>query len=196
MSPRRLRLTLMLAGVALNGLIFAGWTQQWLSVELQSGPVLRVDGDVAAPAVSTLALTGLALIGALAIAGPVFRVVLGALQALLGATIGLSAGLAIAGPVAASSAAVTKATGIAGDSSVAALVASAGVGAWPYLTLAAAALLVVLGVLTVAWARRWPASSRKYSAVRTEAVASGDAILDWDALSSGDDPTQGPAPSR
>lgn len=196
MTPRRLKLTLLLAGIALNGLIFAGWTQEWVSVTLKDGPVLSVTGDVAAPAVSTLALSGFVLIGALAIAGVVFRVALGVLQALLGATIALSGVLAILNPVAASSAVVTEATGISGAESVDALVAGAALGFWPWFSTIAAALLIVLGVATVATSRRWPGSSRKYSAVRTEPADDADSVQSWDALSSGDDPTQPQQPSR
>jgi len=196
MSASRLRLSILLAGIALNGVIFLAWTQEWIAVILDDSTALSVAGDVAAPAVSTLALSGLVLIGALAIAGPFFRVVLGVLQALLGSTIVLSGAIAIAAPEAASSAVVTAATGVSGSETIDALVAQATLTAWPWASTVAGALLIALGVATVATARRWPGSSRKYSAVRTAAAEQGDPVQDWDALSSGDDPTEPPQPSR
>jgi len=196
MSARRLKLSILLAGLALNAVIVLAWTQLWITVVLDDGQVLDVAGDVAAPAVSTLALSGLVLVGALAIAGPVFRVVLGVLQSLLGATITLSGAIALLAPAAASSAVVTAATGVAGAETVGALVATATLTAWAWVATAGGVLLVALGVATVATARRWPDSSRKYSALRTEPVESGDPVQDWDTLSSGDDPTDSPSASR
>ena len=190
MSARRIKLTLLLAGIALSGLIFLAWTQQWFSITLDDGPVLRVDGDIGAPAVSTLALTGLVLIGALSIAGPFFRAVLGVLQALLGATIVLSGVLALMDPIAASSAVITEATAVAGKEAVAGMVASAAVTAWPWVSTISGALLTILGVVVLMTGRLWPGSSRKYSAVRTRAVGGGDPVEDWDSLSSGEDPTK------
>jgi hypothetical protein len=188
-SARRLKLVLLLSGLLLSALVFAGWTQEWFAVTLVDGPTLSVAGDVAAPALSALALTCLVLLGALSIAGPVFRVVLGVLQVLLGGTMVLSGVLALVNPVAASSASITDATGIAGDAPVAALVASIAMTAWPVLSTIAAALLALLGVAVVVTARRWPGSGRKYSAVRLSPGGERSAVDDWDALSSGEDPT-------
>ena len=193
MTDRRLKLMILLAGLALNGVIFLAWTQEWISVVLDDRTVLAVTGDTAAPAVSALALSGLVLIGALAIAGPFFRVVLGVLQSALGATIVLSGMLAILGPAAASASVVATATGVEGGKS---LVGSAALGVWPFASTISGALLVVLGVITVVTSRRWPGATRKYSAVRTEAVNEGDTVQSWDALSSGDDPTAAPPASR
>lgn len=196
MTGPRLKRLILVTGIALNAVIILAWTQEWVAVTLDDGQRLSAAGDVAAPAASTLALSGLVLIGALAIAGPFFRVVLGVLQALLGATIVLSSALALAFPVAASSAVVTEATGVSGSQTVAGLVASAAIGVWPWASTIAAVLLVGLGVVTVVTSGRWPGSARKYSALRTEAVDDGDSVQDWDALSSGDDPTQPPQRSR
>lgn len=189
MTPRRLKLALLLAGVALSGVVFLGWTQEWFAVALIDGPTLSVAGDVAAPALSTLALTCLVLIGALSIAGPFFRVVLGVLQVLLGATMLLSGVLALSDPVQASAASISDATGIAGAAPVAALVSAVAVSPWPWLSTAAAALVALTGVAVVVTGRRWPGSSRKYSPVRLEPAAERSAVDDWDSLSDGGDPT-------
>ena len=189
MTPRRLKLILLLAGLALSGLVLLGWTQTWFLVTIVDGPTLGVAGDVAAPALSTLALTCLVLTGALSIAGPFFRVVLGVLEALLGVTVVLSGALALAHPVSSSAAVVSDATGVAGAESIAALVASVSITAWPWVATVAGSLLVLLGVAVVATATRWPGSGRKYSAVRLASTEKRDAVDDWDALSEGNDPT-------
>ena len=189
MTPRRTKLVLLLGGILVSGLVFLGWTQEWFSVVVTEGPTLSVAGDVAAPALSTLALTTLVLIGALSIAGPFFRVVLGVLQAVLGATIVLSGVIALVDPVKASGASISDATGIAGNESIHALVASVAVTAWPWVSTLAGGLLALLGIAVVVTGRRWPGSSRKYSAVKLEPAAERSAVDDWDSLSDGSDPT-------
>ena len=189
MTPRRLKLGILVAGLALSGLVFLSWTQAWLAVALIDGPTLSVAGDVAAPALTTLALTCLVLNGALSIAGPFFRIVLGVLEGLLGVTVVLSGVLALANPVASSAAAISDATGVAGAEPIAALVAGVTVTAWPWVATISGALLVALGAMVVATATRWPGSGRKYSAVRLADPENRDAVDDWDALSEGTDPT-------
>jgi hypothetical protein len=187
-SPRRLKLTLLLAGIVISGVVFLAWTREWFAVTLSTGQVLSVTGSTAAPATSTLALTTLVLVGALAIAGPVFRVILGILESLLGATIALSSIIAIAGPTDSSRAAITAATGIGGTESVADLVESVSTSVWPWVSAVAGIALVAAGVLVAVTSRAWPGSSRKYSTTRAVPVE-GDTIGDWDALSEGNDPT-------
>jgi hypothetical protein len=188
-TGRRIKQILLLGGIAVSGLVFLGWTQPWFTVVVTEGPTLSVAGDVAAPALSTLALTCLVLVGALTIAGPFFRVVLGALQTALGATIVLSGVLALVDPVKASSATISDATGIAGNDSIHALVASVAVSAWPWVSTVAGGLLAALGLAVAVTGRRWPGSSRKYSAVKLEPEAPRSAVDDWDSLSDGSDPT-------
>jgi uncharacterized membrane protein (TIGR02234 family) len=170
---------------------------------------LQVTGSTAAPALTALALAGLALGGALAIAGPVIRVVLGLLEVLLGVSVSLAAVLAISNPAAASAAAVTAATGIAGRNSAAGTVTDSALTAWPFVAAGAGVLMVVAGVLVVGTARRWPGPTNRYQATRFEPVdgarteggtrtaassdtgarGTNDAVGDWDDLSRGDDPT-------
>ncbi|MHB1234343.1 MAG: Trp biosynthesis-associated membrane protein [Microbacteriaceae bacterium] len=205
-GPRggRVKLITLLAGAAVNGLTMMTWTGQWFTLQLvgsQTGrPELSVGGSVAAPALAALSLAGLALVAALALAGPVFRIILGGLQALIGVCVLLSAGLAIADPIGASAPVITKATGVAGSGSMARLVQAAGQSAWPWLALILGAGSVTLGIMIVLTARRWPASSRRYQAVRFSGEtaagypspggrSSGSAVDDWDDLSQGKDPT-------
>ena len=192
---KRLKYTLMLGSLVLAGLTLIAWTQQWLTVTLTEPGLdpLAVDGAVAAPALAALALAALALAAALAIAGIGFRYLLGALQVLLGGSIALSAILVFANPVGAAEPAVTDVTGIAGTASVAAIVDSVVLTAWPVLTLVLGILTALAGIGIIATARRWPRSSKKYSAVRVEPVATAempDAVDSWDELTRGDDPTR------
>lgn len=193
---KRIKYILILASLLLSAVVLLAWTQAWLTVDLAPGAPresVTVDGNTAAPALAALALAGLALTAALAIAGPVFRVVLGILDAILGACIALSAFLVLTSPVAASEPAVTAATGVAGSSSIADVVSATALTAWPVLTVAAGILLVAVGAGVVLTASRWPSSPRKYSAVRLEPAERAtmpDAVDSWDELSRGDDPTR------
>lgn len=190
MSPSRLKVSLLLAGLAASGLVLVSWTQPWFLLEVAGGTPVTVTGETAAGALSALALAGLALGAALAIAWPVFRVVLGVLEVSIGGLVILSAVLALTDPVSASNAAITQATGVSGETSVRSLVDSVVVTAWPALTLVLGIVLVALGLLVAATSRRWPASSRKYQAARFEnADGERSSVGDWDSLSEGRDPT-------
>ncbi len=193
-SPRRLKNTILIAGILLSGLVLLTWTGQWFVLTLDgkaaSHTTLPVTGDTAAPALIALALAGLALVGALAIAGPVIRTILGVVEVLLGFTVGLSAVVALANPAVASETLITGATGVGGTASVAALVTGVSISAWPWLAAVAGVLVMALGGIIVATGRRWPGSSRKYQAVQLEPVEPGsNPVADWDSLSGGDDPT-------
>jgi len=187
-NGRRLKLGAILAGLVLSGLTLLAWTQQWFSIELIPDGSVAVGGDVAAPALAALALSGLALVAALAIAGPVFRVILGLLEAAIGTLVVVSAILAIVDPVAASASAITAVTGVSGTASVIALVSTVAPTAWPFVALLAGALVVAVGITIVVSGRFWPQSSRKYQTARLAEV-DGSPIGDWDALSDGRDPT-------
>lgn len=194
---RRLKTSLLVSAVLVDALILAAWTQSWLSISLVgSGPhsgSLDVVGSVAAPALSALALAGLALVAALAIAGPVFRIILGALETVIGGCVAYSAVNVLVSPGTAGAAAVTEATGVAGSQSTADLVAATSLTAWPVITLVLGVLLAIAGIGTVITHRRWPGPSRKYQAVRLEqvdAAPNADPVGAWDDLSRGEDPTR------
>ena len=188
------------------GLVLLSWSQSWFTLVIETGSgastadPIEVAGSIASPALAALGLAGLALVAALAIAGPGIRVVLGVLEVLLGGCILLAAGISLGDPVAAVSAAVTDATGVSGSAPTAALVASATATPWPVLAIAGGALVVLAGVVVLVTGTRWPASSRRYGGARladdgagattaAERPASDRAIDDWDGLSRGDDPT-------
>jgi len=200
-SRRRLKPVLILAVIAASGLALLAWTQPWATVQLaQDGSIdqaLEVTGAIAAPGLTALALAGLALAGALTIAGVVIRVVLGILEMLLGFSVALSAVLVLVDPVGAAAAAVTTATGISGDESTRAAVSGATLTAWPFVALVAGVLMLLLGLSVVLTARSWPGPTKKYETTRfasTDDAATGterprDAVDDWDGLTRGDDPT-------
>jgi uncharacterized membrane protein (TIGR02234 family) len=189
MNAKRLRLLTILAIPVVAALTLLSATQLWWTVDV-TGKTLEVAGTVASPALSPLALTSFALTAALAIAGPVFRLVLAVLQTLTGVTIILAAINSLAEPVATSAVLISEATGVAGDESIAALVDGVSVTGWPTLAIVAGALTALIGVVLLFTVRRWPTATRKYQAVRLdEPNAPRSAVGDWDALSEGADPT-------
>jgi len=210
MTGRRIKSTMLLAGVVVDALILTAWTQNWFAIALVDdelgGSVIPVAGDVAAGGLAALGLAGLALVGALSIAGPVFRIILGVLQTLIGATVVLSSAVAIADPITVSEAAVTEVTGVSGSSSIAALVASSSLTPWPWIAIVVGACAVALGLGIIVTSRRWPGGSRRYQSVAAaragadptsadapreapDGAGEPDAIADWDSLSDGTDPT-------
>lgn len=194
---------LILAAVAVAaGLGILAATQLWFVLHLTAAaghdaPV-DVAGSLAAPALTALSLAALALVAAFAIAGRLLRLVLGVLGIILGGCVILAAALAMGNPVHSSVSAVTKATGVAGDTPVADLVASVDSSLWPAAALTAGILLAAACYAAIITAKAWPGPSRKYQAVRfeqadpdTEGTESkrDRAIDSWDELSRGDDPT-------
>lgn len=189
---RRIRMLALLLPVVAAAATFLAWSQPWVLATLDDGRVVVAGGDVAAPALPPLALAALALVGALALAGPVFRVILGLLQALLGAGIAASGALVLSDPLAAAAPRITEATGVAGVEAVRPVVEQLATTTWPGAAIVAGAAAVLIGLAIAATATRWPARSRRYDAVRTAPVDGAqrlDRLDAWDALSDGDDPT-------
>lgn len=192
----RLKLLSLLAITLLAVLLFTAWSQTWFTLTVQGKPFV-VGGGVAGGALSALALASLALVAALAIAGPFFRVVLGVLEALLGACVIVVSAFAMANPVVAATSAITKATGVAGPRSVARLVTGSSMTAWPIAAAVLGVVIVLLGLAIAVTARSWPTSGRKYSRSRVVAAEGPgddtgalDPVREWDAMSEGDDPTR------
>ncbi|UFS60309.1 Trp biosynthesis-associated membrane protein [Subtercola endophyticus] len=173
-QSRRLKSLTIFAVVIWSALVFLAWSQPWftLSAQGRAGDTISVtvQGAAAAPALSALALAGLALAAALAIAGPVVRIVLGVLEFVLGASILASTIGALSNPVLAGQSAVTTATGVTGNSSVQAIATTSGSSLWPYLALVAGTLMALTGILIVITMRRWPVSGRKYQPVQFAAA--------------------------
>lgn len=174
MSGRRVKLLTIVVVLLASALTFLAWSQSWGSLTIigdsNTALTLDVPGSAAAPALSALALAGLALAGALAIAGPVSRIVLGALEVLLGASVLWSAIGALTDPVATGSSVVTTSTGVAGLSSIRELVTPGPASIWPSVTVVLGTVMVLAGLVIVITVRRWPAASRKYQAVTYESA--------------------------
>ena len=184
------------------------WSQPWfhLGIANASDTALKIDvsGSVAAPALAALALASLALVGALAISGPFFQLVMGFLAIAIGGCIALSGALAVGNPVAASAPAVSAVTGVSGTGSLATVVESSATTAWPILGFAAAAIMVAAGLGVFFTRRLWPSASQRHNRVRFESVPgagaqetaqhsedrSCDPVATWDDLSRGADPTK------
>jgi len=177
-------------------------TQTWFTVTLSAASThdLEVPGSTALPVLAPLSLAVLALGAALSIVGLVVRYVFGVLTVAIAVLLGiLTARLAVTHPVSAVARVVTDATGITGDVPVAHLIARLGVTVWPFVSLAAWVVLLVVGVFVLATAHRWRAGGKRYrtdaeSTVRAEAAGPLDAVDSWDDLSRGEDPTSGSAP--
>lgn len=166
MNGRRAKYSTMLLLLVGSGLALLAATQPWFTVRLTDtanhSTTISVSGSVAAPALTALALAGVALTAALAIAGPVFRIVLALLGVLLGVSVLISAITAISDAVRASSAAITTATGVAGDASIRRLVHAVGVEFWPWPAVVAGVLVILASAAVVVFSRVWPGPSRKY----------------------------------
>ncbi|MHA7986524.1 Trp biosynthesis-associated membrane protein [Rathayibacter sp. CAU 1779] len=215
----RLKYSIILVAVLASGLVLTASTQTWYTLHLSAtsghSGALTVSGADAAPAIAALSLAGVAFGGALALAGRVLRYVLAVLGIVLAASIIGSTASAMADPAATGITVVTKATGIAGDASVRAVIARTDATAWPAVALVAGIVLALAAVAAGVTAHLWPTASRRYgatqdasapiqqdgaapktdgddhlSAADQRARARDAAIDDWDELSRGDDPTE------
>jgi uncharacterized membrane protein (TIGR02234 family) len=202
MTPRALKLYSILAGLALSGIALLTYTQTWIHIHANSPQGGTIDvaaaGSQAAPALSALSFASLALFGAITIAGPVFRVILGALAFVLGGCIVLSAVLAVSDPIGSASTAITKVTGVDGHASIHTIVLGHSMTAWPWVALLTGLAMAVLGIAVVVTSKRWPASTRRYQAIRViDPNAPADPVATWDTLTTGIDPTDAdPAPGQ
>jgi uncharacterized membrane protein (TIGR02234 family) len=199
---RRSRPIVVLAGLLIAGLTMLAWTQTWFTVHLDAtsavATTVHADGSDAVSSYSALAIASLALFLALTIAGPVVRIVLAAIEILLGVAIVVSGVSAIADPVRAASSAVSTVAGVQDLDAVRRVVTATTTTAWPYVGVASGVLAALLGVVVIVVQRRWPGPTRKYGATTDRPGAAPatnrptpprDAVVDWDDLSAGVDPT-------
>lgn len=187
MSAARQRLRVILAGLLAAGLALVAWTQSWFELVLDGGQALTVPGQAAAPALSALGLASLALLGALSIAGRGVRVALGILETAIGILVIVVGAGALASPVAASASTVTASTAVSGRESIAAIIDGVSQTPWPWVSLAAGALTVLVGAAVLLTGPRWPGPTRKYEVAPSD--DSGTPVGAWDRLSDGADPT-------
>jgi uncharacterized membrane protein (TIGR02234 family) len=198
MTGSRLKLISLVLVGALGSLVLLAWSQPWFAVTVVDGDIevlYEVAGDLVAGGLPPLALASLALVLALAIAGPIFRVVLGVLEALLGVAVIAVTSFVLSDPVAAMAPDLARRTGDAGLEHLRELVTAADVTAWPAVAVVAGSLMVVLGIAIAVTGHRWPRSGRKYSRTTMVTADATSPVDEWDALSEGDDPTQKDKPA-
>ncbi len=195
---KRSRPLVVVLGLAVAGIVMLSWTQTWFTLRLDADaavtPTVVADGAAAVPQFTALAIALLALFLAMTIAGRVVRVVLAGIEILLGLGIVVSGVSALSDPVSAARGAVGEVAGVSDLGAVRRIVTSVDVTAWPAVGIAGGVLAVLLGGVVLVVQRSWPGPSRKYAATPTataptSAPVQRDAIVDWDDLSAGLDPT-------
>jgi uncharacterized membrane protein (TIGR02234 family) len=194
---KRSRPLVVVIGLAVAGIVMLSWTQTWFTVHLDTAAAVTstvdADGSKAVPQYTALAIASLALFLAMTIAGRVVRIVLASIEVLLGLGIVVSGITALADPVGAARGAIGEVAGVSDLSAVRRIVTTVDVSAWPAVGIAGGVLAVLLGVAVLVVQRSWPGPSRKYATTPAtttpKAPVERDAIVDWDDLSAGVDPT-------
>ncbi|MBS1699867.1 MAG: Trp biosynthesis-associated membrane protein [Actinobacteria bacterium] len=192
MLTRRAKSTSLLLVLIAGGLGILSSTQTWLTVaRADGGEPLEVAGNAAVPVLAPLSLTALALCAALALVGPVMRRVFAGIAVVVGVLLlVLTARILLQHPLDAVAPALTKATGLAGEAALRALVDGITVTAWPWLALIGWVLLVLGGALALLTAGRWRSGGRRYRTAPAAHEGPVDAVESWDDLSRGTDPTR------
>ncbi|MDT0233212.1 Trp biosynthesis-associated membrane protein [Curtobacterium sp. BRB10] len=198
---KRSRPIVVVAGLLVAGVVMLAWTQTWFTVRLHAGAAVTstvsADGAAVVPQYTALAIASLALFLAMTIAGRVLRIVLAAVEILLGLGVVVSGITTLRDPIAAARGAVGEVAGVSDLGAVRGVVSSVSVSPWPAVGIAGGVLAVLLGVVVIVVQRAWPGPSRKYGAATAGAAAAAratapvqrDAVVDWDDLSAGVDPT-------
>jgi hypothetical protein len=170
-GSRRIKVGTIVAIVVVSGAGLWSSSHVWFVVTLAAGGTtggtVVATGADAAPALAALSFASLALAGALSIAGPIFRFLLGFLECLIGLCVAWSAWIALTDPFSAVSTVVTQATGVAGRSA-AGLVAGVENAPWPTVALGVGLITVSVGVLVAVSGHQWPTVSRRYDASSNE----------------------------
>lgn len=182
--------TLLLA-VLVGASALPVWVSATGASALSDEVAVRVAGSAAAPAVPATALVLAAAGAAVALAGRVGRWVVAAIVLLGGGAVAGAAVGVLADPQGPALAASAELTGV--DH----LVGPAAATAAPWLAAALGALVVAAAVGLVRSSATWPAPNRRHEGApgRSPDDAPGDAPderADWDALSRGADPSDGP----
>lgn len=189
MTPARERMTTVLGVLLAGALAVLASTQTFASATITGArePVV-VAGQAAAPSLAPLGIVALALGIALTIAGRVARIVLGVVLVLLGAGIIAAAFPNVVDDSVGTRGAITAVTGV---TDVTGLVLSRSGTAWPVVAVIAGVLALLLGLVVLVRSRRWTTGGRRFRA-DAPVVRRTDPVSEWDALSRGSDPTDGP----
>lgn len=190
MSRSRAVLTLVLLGVAAFALSLPTWISAEATTTLGPQPV-RVSGASAAPVVPSTALVVVVAGLAVGLSGRVVRILApgaAALAALAG-LVGVAA--VLTDPEAPARSAAGQISGVRE------ITGAAHLSTWPWAVVAVLGLTVVLAVVLPLRAGTWTPAARKYerpSPARQPRPGPVDARADWDALSSGVDPSAAAEP--
>jgi uncharacterized membrane protein (TIGR02234 family) len=209
MTGQKIKSRILLLVAICAVLAMVAWSQTWLTLTLSQGigaeAPIPVTGQTMAPGLSALGLTGLALLAALSLAGPVFRVVLGTVQVALGVGIIFSALGALNDSIAVAAPALIDITGLQDIPALKAIVLDQELSPWAYASVGIGIVTAIAGILILVTSGLWPRSGRKYAASippvtpggatlavepLVEDVDASHARIDaWDDLSRGSDPT-------
>ena len=174
----------LVASVALLGSSRTVWAEATGADLAGTARSIEVIGADAAPAVMAVGLVALAASLATSLSSRWIRLVTGPVLILAGLLSAASMIGVIADPAAASSAAVSQATGVIGAQSAASSTI------WPVLSLLPAVAVTGIGALVLAVGGRGPQGTRyRRATVTVTADPAEDPAAAWDALTRGDDPS-------
>lgn len=192
MSVRIGRGLTVLLVLALSGLLAATTRAVWVSATAADAAGtpqdIPITGASASPAVLALALVGLAAGLALLLTSRLVRILTGAVLILAGLGAAAAAIAVLARPTTAATSGVLEATSIIGRD------ISARTTPWPVLAIAPAVAIAACGALALLRGAAWDRSAARFARAGTPARAvdpQQNPAAAWDALTSGEDPTDG-----
>jgi uncharacterized membrane protein (TIGR02234 family) len=169
-------------------LVLVAGGRSWVHFSVLQAPLPAVHGVATghrlAGATTSLGLVILAAAVALVATRRLGRQLAGVLVVVVGVIAVVLALHVVIDPSSSVAGAVATATGRRG---VAASTIS--VSAWPWVTALGGLIAALVGALTVARGRGWPAMGRRYEVAPATAPVKRDETSMWDALDRGDDPT-------
>jgi uncharacterized membrane protein (TIGR02234 family) len=210
MEYRKFKTYSLSATFVLSAIVLIAWSQTWfvLSVTFatENSEGLPVSGQIAAPGLSALGLSGFATTAALAISSIFIRRLLGVLLAVVGSFVAFTSIAAWSDPVSSSAAQLTQLIAISDLETLRTFVVSVSATAWPGIAATAGILLVPVGISIVFTASKWGTASRKFDRASQKSPdqahtdqqtrqhgvsedSSATNIDAWDSLSHGTDPT-------
>ena len=210
MNYRKFKTYSLTATFVLSAIVLIAWSQTWFFLAVTFPTVnsegLPVSGQIAAPGLSALGLSGFATTAALAISSIFIRRVLGVLLTVVGSFVAFTSISSWSDPVSSSAAQLTQLSAISDLETLRTFVVSVSATAWPGIAATAGILLIPVGIVIVFTAGKWGTASRKFD--RASQMSSDHAHTDqqtrqhgvsedtsatnidaWDSLSHGTDPT-------
>lgn len=210
MNYRKFKTYSLTATFVLSAIVLIAWSQTWFVLAVtfptENSEGLPVSGQIAAPGLSALGLSGFATTAALAISSIFIRRVLGVLVAVVGTFVAFTSISSWSDPVSSSAAQLAQLSAISDLETLRTFVISVSATAWPGISATAGILLIPVGIVVVFTAGKWGTASRKFDRAgqkspdhahtdqqtRQHAVSedsSATNIYAWDSLSHGTDPT-------